>query len=365
MRSIRLFLLAIAFTTACASPQYASADPSKPPAQTPARPPSSPPGRPKTTPPAQPPAVVAAASVAGRDFPDVPEKLRPSVLCGDGADMIVAAGEQKIYRMTRSHQVTQSRGPRRPSMCQVRGTGTSALIAVVGDTGEYARYNGTDWEYGLAPALDGEDLSGAVLASANRTTFAGRQRALYTRDSDTWTVQRYPSGGIDVVYAGVDASNTIYLVGAHGRIVAYSAGAFRDLNVTGIPADVLSSTWVGGWYSLRNNALWVFAQRSVVKIELATLRATVQKVPLFFEVAGAVGTSTPRGDLFTLMTFGDGALYDGTVFSKVELKDHRDNAMYLDPVRAVLFGAGWDAMVRAPVKHPYLGTGQGESLKDP
>lgn len=302
--------------------------------------------------------------MAGRDFPDLPERVRATVLCGDNADVIVAAGSGKIFRITRSHQVTQTRGPEHPIACQVRGTGASALIAVTGTSGTYARFNGTDWEYGLAPALDGEDLSGAVLASAARVTFAGRQRAMYTRDGDAWTMQRYPSGGIDVVYVGTDASNTVYLVGAHGRIMAYSAGAFRDLNVTGIPAEVLSSTWVSGWYSSRSNALWVFTQRFAVKVDLASLRATVQKVPLFFDVQSAVGTSTARGDLFALMTFGDGALYDGTSFSKADLKDHRENGLYLDPVRSILFGSGWDGMVRAPVKHPYLGTGQADILKD-
>jgi hypothetical protein len=278
--------------------------------------------------------------------------------------MIVAAGDEKVFRVLRTHQITQSRGPKSPLGCQVRGTGTSAVIVVTGTAGEYARYNGADWEFGLAPALDGEDLPGAVIATTTRTVLAGRQRALYVRDGDTWTLQRYPSGGIDVVYAGADASGTIYLVGAHGRLLANTGGTFRDLNVTGLSADVLSSGWVGGWYSSRANALWVFSKRWMVKVEIASLRATEQKIPLFFESSGAIGLSTPRGDLFAIMSFGDGALYDGKDFFKLDARDHHGAAMALDPVRSTLFVTGWDRLVRAPVRHAFLGSGTSEVLKD-
>jgi hypothetical protein len=101
-----------------------------------------------------------------------------------------------------------------------------------------------------------------------------------------------------------------------------------------------------------------------VKVELSTLRATIQKVPLFFELDQAIGVSTTRGDLFAVMTFGDGALYDGTNFTKLDAKDHHRGGLYLDPVRATLFTSGWDSMARSAVKHPYLGTGQGDILKD-
>jgi hypothetical protein len=308
---------------------------------------------------------VASSPVAGRDFPDLPQRSRISALCGDGADMIVAAGEEKVFRVMRSHQVTQSRGPKSPLGCQVRGSGPSAIIVVTGTAGEYARFNGTDWEYGLAPALDSEDIPGAVIATATRTVLAGRQRSLYIRDGDTWTLQRYPSGGIDVVYAGADASGTIYLVGAHGRLLANAGGTFRDLSVTGISADVLSSTWVGGWYSARTNSLWIFAQRWMVKVDIASLRATEQKVPLFFETSGAIGFSTQKGDLFAVATFSDGALYDGKDFFKLGARDnHRGASMYVDPVRATLFAAGWDGLARAPVRHTFLGNGTSEVLKD-
>lgn len=285
-------------------------------------------------------------------------------MCGDGADMIVVGAESKVYRVLRSHQIIESRGPKAPIHCQVRGTGTSAMLVVTGAAGEYARFDGTDWEFGLAPALDAEDLSGAVLASPTRTVFAGRQRSLYTREGDAWTLQRYPSGGIDVVYAGADVTGTIYLVGAHGRLMAFASGSFRDLAVTGIPAEVLSSRWVGGWYSARTNSLWAFAQRWTVRIELSTLRATVQKIPMFFDVDHAIGTSTPRGDLFALMTFGDGAIYDGTSFYKLAARDHHRGGMYLDSARATLYAAGWNQMIRAPVMHSHLGTGPGEVIKD-
>jgi hypothetical protein len=278
--------------------------------------------------------------------------------------MIVAAGDEKVFRILRSHQITQSRGPKAPLSCQVRGAGPSAVIAVSGVGGEYARYNGSDWEFGLAPALDGEDLPAVISLSATRTAFAGRQRALYTREGDTWTLQRYPSGGIDVVYAGVDTSGTTYLVGAHGRLLAFAAGAFRDLNVTGIPAEVLSSPWTSGWYSARSNSLWIFAKKWIVRVELSSLQATVQKIPLFFDADHGMGMSTPRGDLFALSSFGDGALFDGATFYKLEGRDHRGAGLYLDPVRSVLYASGWDRLVRIPVKHPHLGTGQGEAIKD-
>ena len=361
MRPVRVLAFACALLSACVSQPQAAADP--PPAHASA--PSSharAPAAPARS--AAPPPAVAASPVAGRDFPELPGRSRAQVLCGDGADMIVAAGEQKIYRVFRSHQLTESRGPRSPIACQVRGTGPSASLAVAGHGGEYARFDGSDWEFGLAPALDGEDLTGVILPSPNRVILVGSQRSMYTREGDTWTLQRYPSGGIDVVHAAADSSGTIYLVGAHGRLLAYASGTYRDLAVTGIPAEVLSSRWVSGWYSSRTHSLWAFAQRWTIRIELSSLRATVQKIPLFFDTESVLGTSTARGDLFTMMTFGDGAVYDGTTFYKLEARDHRGGGMYLDPVRATLYATGWDKLMRYSVKHPYLGTGQGEELKD-
>jgi hypothetical protein len=346
-----LFLFAL--NAACGAPDLALAQPAAHPAPAPVTPPVAH---------VQIPAPAAAAPARpGRDFPDLPEKAEPEAVWGDGADVLVVASSDEVFRIERTGAIAEGRGPEHAANA-VFTAGPQGHVAVVGERGEFAFFDGTTWEFALAPALDGEGLAGAAIDASGKLLLAGRHRALYVREGSTWKIFPYGSGGVDAIHAALAQDGTLFVVGAHGRVLSFSGGAFKDVVLSGITADVLNTRWLGAYLPPGSKTMWIATERFVIGADLAGGPSKSFPSPLFFEIGSFSGARVGGTDLLLLGTMSDYALFDGKDFYKVDSQAHHSDSLYVDPKRGTFYEVEWRKMQRFDLKHPALGTGKADVL---
>jgi hypothetical protein len=301
----------------------------------------------------------ASSSTAPATSFRLPPGTEPEKVWGDGDLMVVRVHESfDAVLMAVPRNGPSVPGPKvGATRCTFAGAGTTRTAVLAGDGGMMARFSGSSWERFLAPALDAEPIGGVAIDSHGRVIAAGQHHALYVLDGSTWKIERYPSAGMSIVSIAIDRDDSVYLVGSAGRLVSYAGGTFRDLSVSGLASGALTTHWVDAWLSRRTRTLWIAAERALVGIDLAT--STARTVPteraLFFDVDGMTGISVGATDLLALSSFGDGVLFDGTTFFKVDGARH---AGFLDPKDRVIYGTD-DGLTVSPLVHPSLGNGRG------
>lgn len=294
------------------------------------------------------------------DFPDPTGNARLERVWGDGADVLVLAGDRRVLRIERTGAIQEGRGPANPLAFAMTGTPPAARFAVAGDGGELVWYDGANWEFGLAPALDAEPLTGAAYDGAGRLYVAGRYRALYVREADaSWKTYRYPGGGVEVIHASFGPGG-LYLIGAHARVFAFAAGQFQEKTLNGLTSAVQGSPWTHAWMNPSGDKAWISCGKHVIALELPSGNLKVSPSPLFFDPSSFAGTRTGGGDLIALGSMSELAVFDGTGFTKVPGEIRHSGGLYVDVKQSMIYEVEWGRLNRFPVRHARLGTGQGE-----
>lgn len=315
----------------------------------------------KAAPAAKAPPVAPIAARPRVDFPDPTGNARLERVWGDGADVLVLAGDRRVLRIERAGAIQEGRGPGHPLAFALTGAPPSTRFAVTGSEGELALYDGTNWEFGLAPALDAEPLTGAAYDSSGKLYVAGRHRALYVREADaTWKTYRYPGGGVEVIHASFGPGG-LYLIGAHARVFSFSAGQFQEKTLTGLTADVQGTPWTHAWMNPAGDKAWITCGKHVIALDLPSASLKVHPSPLFFDPSSFAGTRAGGGDLVALGSMSELAVFDGTGFTKVPGEIRHSGGLYFDAKQSIIYEVEWGRVNRFPVRHPRLGTGRGEA----
>ncbi len=308
------------------------------------------------------PAPVAPVAARPRlDFPDPTGTTRFERVWGDGADVLVLAGDKRVLRMERSGAIQEGTGPSDPIAFAMTGTPPSTKLAIAGASGELVIFDGATWEYGLAPALDAEALTGIAYDSTGRLHVAGRHRALYVRELDaTWRTYRYPGGGVEVIAAGFGPGG-LYLIGAHARVFSFASGQFRELTLTGLTSAVQGAAWTHAWMNGAGDRAWLTCGKHLLTLELPSGNLKTTPSPLFFDPSSFAGARARGGDLLALGSMSELALYDGTGFTRVPGEVRHSGGLYIDVKQSMIYEVEWGKLNRFPVRHPRLGTGAGEA----
>ena len=334
MRPARLAALLFGITSACG----------------PAAPAESPDDEPRTSAP-----VVVLPRAGVPEFP-LSGDFSAELIWSDGADLLVMSGWPRSVtkRLERSGSTLDGRAPSRATDIAGRGVGVNADVIITGSDGETARLRNGAWDFGLAPALDGEDLAAVAFDPSGRALFAGRHRALYIEQGDNWSVHPYPSSGVDAVDLVVAPDGTAYLIGAHARILAFSAGKFRDVPLSGLSGDAVSEPWEMAWLDPGSTQLWVVTRQVLVSVNPRTGVGSAHKMP-FFTVEAMTGASTPSGPVLVIAGSSEIVLFDGGTFDNVVNSPKTIRSIALDAEHAVLHIGAGDGLVHLPLKHPAFG----------
>lgn len=280
-------------------------------------------------------------------------------LWSDGADLLVMSGWPRSVtkRLERSGSTLDGRAPSRATDIAGRGVGASADVIITGTDGETARLRNGAWEFSLAPALDGENLAAVAFDPSGRALFAGQHRALYIEQGDSWTVHPYPSSGVDAADLVVAPDGTAYIVGAHARILVFSAGKFRDVPISGLSGDAVSEPWELAWLDPTSNQLWVANREVLMSINVRTGLGAAHKLPIF-TVEAMVGASTASGPVLLIAGSSEILLFDGVTFDKIVHSPRSIRSLALDAEHAVLHVGAGDRLVHLPLEHHALGAQQ-------
>jgi hypothetical protein len=331
MRPARLAALLFSITAACG----------------PATPAESPDGEPRTSAP-----VVVLPRPGVAEFP-LSGDFGAELMWSDGADLLVMSGWPRdvTKRLDRSGSALDGRAPDHATDIAGRGVGANADVIIVGTDGETARLRNGAWDFGLAPALDGEGLAAVAFDPSGRALFAGRHRALYIEQGDTWSVHPYPSSGVDAADLVIAADGTAYIIGAHARILAFSAGKFRDVPLSGLTGDAVSEPWELAWLDPGSNQLWVVNREVLMSINIRTGVGAATKLPIF-SVEAMAGASTPSGAVLAIAGSSEIVLFDGGMFDKVIDSPKIVRSLAIDAEHAVLHVGAGNGLFHLPLKHP-------------
>jgi hypothetical protein len=300
--------------------------------------------------------VVAMERPRAAEFPL--NNFTAKLMWSDEADLLVLSGWPRdvVKRLERSGAALDGRGPRSATDIAGRGVGGNADVIITGSEAETARLRNGAWDFLLAPALDGEAISAVAFDPVGRAIFAGQHRALYIEQADTWTVHPYPSSGLDAVDLVVAPDGTAYVVGAHGRVLAFSGGKFRDVLLTSLTGDALKEPWQFAWLDPGQSQLWIASREALVGIYLRSGVTKVHELNLF-TVEAMSGAITPSGMVLAIAGSSEILLFDGANFDKLEGAPSGIDSFAIDAKHATLHVATSKGLFHLPLKHPAFGAG--------